>query len=121
MLEAKGVLRGRPGGSFGSLFERQGGDGSRNNENAEIATRLMRKQRFSILQGMFLACQSMCRACFEHTKAYTEHAAGKNEPRVSMLEARGVLRGCKVVPAPASTGQSRAEGAWCLLSKCLSI
>ena len=47
----------------------------------------------------------MCRACFEHAEACVEHAAAKSEPRVSMLEAGGVLRGCIVVPASASVGQ----------------
>ena len=40
---------------------------------------------------------------------------------LSMLEAKGMLRGCEVVPAPASVGPELSGGMSLLLSKCESI
>ena len=45
----------------------------------------------------------------EAGRPLAEHVGGKSEPWLSMLEAKGVLRGCKVVPAPARLGPGPAK------------
>ena len=48
------------------------------------------------------------RSLFEAGRPLAEHVGSQSEPRVTMLEAKGVLRGCQVVPASAKVAQRRA-------------
>ena len=51
------------------------------------------------------AAKAARRPLSEAGRPLDEHVGSQSEPWVSMLEAKGVLRGCQVAPAPARVDQ----------------